>query len=277
MSTAPARSSCALARRVQVLARVHQCPRRGVAQHAQAFEVAAQDRVFHPQQREAGVPDGVQFDQCFLRPPGLIRVDHQDRVWTNRLVQQLQPRKVAIEVGVAYLDLERLEPLCVGALEECLEVGVAEVVVETGGVGPDTAASAAEEAMQRQAGLLRGKIPERHLDRLVERKAEGALIAAARSIDPMDKRCGRLADKGRPRFFLEDPNDLVVVGQRVEQRLDEAEAALSVVGDQLKRCGVQFLDLNLAVPDDPVPGVLEAGDAKLGQAHGRPLIYQLLC
>ena len=81
-----------------------------------------------------------------------------------------------------------------------------------------------------------------------------------------------LADKGRPRFFLEDPNDLVVVGQRVEQRLDEAEAALAVLRDQLKRGDVERIDVDLAVTDDPVPSELEAGDAKLGQAHDGPLI-----
>ena len=71
--------------------------------------------------------------------------------------------------------------------------------------------------MKRKSGPFGGNVPKRDLDRLVEGEAERALIAAAWPIDPMDERCGRLSDERGPGFYREDPNDLVVVGQRVEQ------------------------------------------------------------
>ena len=41
----------------------------------------------------------------------------------------------------------------------------------------------------------------------------------------------------------------------------------AAVGDQLQRRDMHVLDTDLAVPDDPVTGVLEAGDAEIGDAH----------
>ena len=61
--------------------------------------------------------------------------------------------------------------------------------------------------------------------------------------------------------------DLGLVGQRHEQRLDEAEPDLAGVGDQLERREVDVVGAHLAVADHAVAGELEAGEAELGDAH----------
>ena len=89
--------------------------------------------------------------------------------------------------------------------------------------------------MQRQADLLGAEIPERNLKRLFEGQAEGALVAAARPLDPMHQRQRRLADKTGPDLFLENPHDLRLVRQGVKQALEKAQPDLAVLANQLKR------------------------------------------
>ena len=49
-------------------------------------------------------------------------------------------------------------------------------------------------------------------------------------------------------------------GQRVEQDLDEAQAALALLVDQLERRDVRLVGADLAVADDPIAGELKPGE-----------------
>ena len=127
--------------------------------------------------------------------------------------------QIALEVGMADLDLERAIAERVGTLEKLGEFRVAQMEVETRGIGADPVAPAAEQPMKRQADLFRCKIPESNLHGLVERQAVGTLVTAARAVDAMHQRMRVLAFQAGPDLAGEDPDDLV-------QRRESAEKAL---------------------------------------------------
>src|SRR5690606_88571 len=145
--------------------------------------------------------------------------------------------------------------------EELDESIVVEVVIEAAGISPDAVFGAAEIAPERQPDLLRSKIPERDLQRLMEGQSVGPLVAAARPAHPVHE-AGRVAPfKLRPDLGLEYPLDLCLAGQRREQALDKTQPGHSVVPDQLQ-CGyIDVVRPHLAVADDAVTGELETGDA----------------
>ena len=67
------------------------------------------------------------------------------------------------------------------------------MVVEARRIGLDPIAAAAQKLVQRQADLLGRQVPERDLQRFLERQGEAALVAAARAADPIDQRHRRLS------------------------------------------------------------------------------------
>ena len=80
----------------------------------------------------------------------------------------------------------------------------------------------------------------------------------------MDERRRRLAVEAAPSLAEEHALDLGLVGQRHEQRLDEAEPDLAGVGDELERRQVDVVGAHLAVADHAVAGELEARKAEFG-------------
>ena len=144
--------------------------------------------------------------------------------------------EVALEVGMADLDLEGAVADRVGMAEERGEVVVAEMEVEARRIGADTVTAAAEQAMERQVDLLGGKVPQRHLDRLVEGQAEAALVAAARAVDAMDEGDRRLALEAGPHLARRRrARSRPRAGSGWKRRCDEAEAAPALLVDQLQR------------------------------------------
>ena len=76
-----------------------------------------------------------EFVERFLAGPGLVGVDHHARLVADRLAQQREPMEVALQVGMADLDLERGVSELARAAEERDEFGVRHVIVEAAGVG----------------------------------------------------------------------------------------------------------------------------------------------
>ena len=132
------------------------------------------------------------------------------------------------------------------------------MVIEAAGIGAHPIAPAAEQAMQRQAGLFGGEIPERHLQGVVERQRRGPPVAAARPIDAVDQGDCLLVPDRRPDLVGEHRLDFDQVGQRLEQGLDEAESNLASGGNQFQRGDVDGVGAHLAVADDAVAGELKA-------------------
>ena len=66
-----------------------------------------------------------------------------------------------------------------------------------------------------------------------------------------------LAFEPRPDLGVENPDDLVEVGQRVEQDLHKPKSALALFVDKLQRCDVRLIGADLAVANDPIAGELE--------------------
>ena len=209
----------------------------------------------------------LQFYQCLLGAPGFVCIDHDRCTRPHRPCQQFQPGQIPFEVGVPHLDLERAvaDGVCVG--KERLELVVAEVEIETRRIGPHAVAVASEEPVQGQADLLGAQIPQRNLKGLFERQAEGAPVSPAGPLDPMHKRQRRLSDKIGPDLFLENPNDLRLVRQRVKQALEKAQPDLTVLANKLKRGYMYRIDAHLTVTYDPVTSELKTGDAKFCDAH----------
>jgi hypothetical protein len=121
--------------------------------------------------------------------------------------------------------------------------------------------------MERQVHFLGGQIPERHLQRFMEGQRESALVAAAGAADAVDEAGGRLAIETGPDFGEEDALDLGFVGEREKQGLDEAQADRTGICDQFQRRDIHVVGAHLAVADDAIAGELEAGDAKIDDAH----------
>ena len=83
----------------------------------------------------------------------------------------------------------------------------------------------------------------------------------------MNERGRRLALEPAPGLGAEDALDLGLIGQWVEKSEDEPQPDLAAIGNQFERRYVHVLDADLAIADHPVAGVLEAGDAEIGDAH----------
>ena len=216
----------------------------------------------------SGVADACQFDERFLGAPGLVGVDHHQRARADGLAQEIEPVQVAVEIGMADLDLECAVAERVGVAEELGEFVVRQVKVETGGIGADAVAPASEQPVKRQPDLLGGKIPHRDLHRLLERQRMGAPVAAARPVDPVDECERRLAFEAGPHLAPEDAIDLLKCRERTMQVLHESEAGPPLLVEQLKRGDAGFVELNLAVADDAIPRELVSGEPERRYAHG---------
>src|SRR5947207_15614419 len=106
--------------------------------------------------------------------------------------------------------------------------------------------------MKRQASFFRRKIPKRHLNRFMERKGVSPLIAAARAVHTVDQRDRLVSLQGRPNLMFENDLDLRLVGQWIEQRLDETQPHLATFGNEFQRSDIDIIRSNLTVPDNPV-------------------------
>ena len=158
----------------------------------------------------------LELHRRFLGAPRLVGVDHDLGALAHGLGEQLQAGEIAVEVGVADLDLEGRVSLGVGAREKRLELVVRQMVVEAGGIGADAIPAAAEIGVERQSGLLCGQIPERDLQGFLERLSEGSLVAAARAVDAMDETGRMLTNERRPSLVLEDSDQFVLGRQGME-------------------------------------------------------------
>ena len=254
----------ALAGGVEIFAGVDQRPRRALAEEPQAVEIGAENRILDPEEIVSGTPDRLEPGQRLLGAPGLVGIDHDAGAAAHGLAEEIQAMQVALEVGVADLDLEGGVADRVGVPEQLDEGVVGEMEVEPAGIGGDAIAAAAEVAPEGKAHFLGGEVPQRLLQGFVEGQREAALVAAARTADAVDERRRRLAVEAAPSLAQEHALDLGLVGQRHEQSLDEAEPDLAGVGDQLERRQIDVVGAHLAVADHPVAGELEAGKAELG-------------
>jgi hypothetical protein len=64
--------------------------------------------------------------------------------------------------------------------------------------------------------------------------------------------------EGRPCLGLENPDNLIERGERIEKNLREAQSAIARLIDQLQRSDVDLIGADLAIADDPVTGKLKA-------------------
>ena len=195
---------------IEILAGIDQRPGRALAQQLQPLEVVAQDRIFHPDELKTFLSYRLEFDSGFLGPPGLVGVDHDESTGPHGLGQEPQPGEVAVEVWVADLHLESPIADRIGVAEEGFEFAVAQVIVQPRGIDPQAIATAAEELVKWQTGLLGCEIPNGHLHRFVKRQGIGALVAAARTVDAMYQRHRRLLGQGGPRLLLEHADDFLL-------------------------------------------------------------------
>jgi hypothetical protein len=121
--------------------------------------------------------------------------------------------------------------------------------------------------VKRQADLLCREIPDGYLLGLVERQAVAPLISSPRTVNPMGKGEGLLTDDAGPDFIGKGPLDLLLGRQGIEQGLDEAEAALAAIGNELQGCHIDAVAAHLAVADYAVARELESCYAILSQTH----------
>ena len=97
------------------------------------------------------------------------------------LAEEIQAMQVALEVGMADLDLEGRVADRVGVPEQRDEGVVGEMEIEPAGIGGDAIAAAAEVAPEGKVRLLGGEVPKRLLQGFVEGQRKAALVAAART------------------------------------------------------------------------------------------------
>jgi hypothetical protein len=81
--------------------------------------------------------------------------------------------------------------------------------------------------------LLGREVPHSHLDSFVERQSDRPLISPTRPTDAVDDGERVLVLEGRPCLCLENPNDLIERGERIEKDLGETQSAISDLIDQL--------------------------------------------
>jgi len=117
------------------------------------------------------------------------------------------------------------------------------------------------------------QIPDRMLQRFLERQRHAPHVAAAEPLHPQGERGGVTTLKGAPGLGAEDALDFFRAGQRHEQRLSKAQSNPAGAVDNLDRDDLRFIRANLRVPDDPIPGELHPRQAKpldqTGYRHSR--------
>ncbi|MEO5620226.1 MAG: hypothetical protein ABIQ85_04855 [Cypionkella sp.] len=236
------------AEKIRGLAGIDQRSGRKVAQQPQAFEICPQDRILDPKQLEPGVVHRLGLDQS------LFGVDHHKRVGPDRTTQQVQAVHVPSKIRIAKLDFESVLADAIGMAKKFREIIVAEVV------GAHLGAFGTRQRAKRQLLLLGGKIPKRNLKRLVERQAEGALVAAARPGDTLHQRQWDLALKSGPDFGFKGTRDLGQAGQGREQALRNAQPVAPMRVNQLDGGQIGLIGAQLAGFDHTVAGNLNARD-----------------
>ncbi len=135
--------------------------------------------------------------------------------------------------------------------------------IQTRGIGADTVATAAEQAVKGQASLLGGQIPQGDLQRLVKRQGIAALVAATRARNAVDEADGRLTLHARPDLGREDAFDLGLIGQWGEQGLDETQTNLPGGRYQFQRRAIDVICAYLTVANHAISCKLETCNAKL--------------
>ncbi len=83
----------------------------------------------------------------------------------------------------------------------------------------------------------------------------------------MDERQRWLALQRRPCLRFEDADDLVLVGQGLEQRLGKAQAGVAALVSQFEGANVGLVGPHLAVADYPVPSELKSGNFETRDAQ----------
>ena len=117
--------------------------------------------------------------------------------------------------------------------------------------------------MQRQAHLLGREIPQRDLQRLMERQAEGPLLPPRGRGTRWTSASGGWPSSSGQTSSRKTRSISASVGQRVKQGLDKAQPDLAGIGNELERRYIDRVGAHLAVADGPVAAELETGDAKL--------------
>src|SRR5690242_793625 len=102
-----------------------------------------------------------------------------------------------------------------------------------------------------------------------EWQAHAAHVAATWATHRVGQRFGVLSFERWPAFLTERAFDLLLRGQRMEQRLHESESGLASLADEFDRGQVHFVRAHLAVTDRAVARKLEAGDPKVDYFHSR--------
>jgi len=147
----------------------------------------------------------------------------------------------------------------IGVRKKGFKCAVVQVIVETRGVSANPIAPATEQRVEGKARLLCRQIPERNLQGFVKGKRIGPLVASARTIDSVDQGRRVLPLEARPGLNLKDADNFCERGEVREQSLDEAQATISTIIDQLKAGDIDSVGANLTVTNDPVTGKLEPG------------------
>ena len=174
----------ALARQVQILAAVDARVGARQPQPAQAVEIVARDRILDPVEAVAGTLEQRQRRPGFRRRPRFVGIGHdRTAIVAGRLLQQVEPVEIAFDIGMADLDLVPAIPCLRGIAEQLAEVMVGQVEIEPAGIDGHGVALFAEQRRQRQADRLGEQVPDRVLDRFLERQQHLADIAAARAVD----------------------------------------------------------------------------------------------
>ena len=83
----------------------------------------------------------------------------------------------------------------------------------------------------------------------------------------MNQRRRRLSLKAGPDLRQKHALDLILIRKRKGQRLNEAEAHLSGIRDQLKCRHVHLVEPDLTVADHPIAGELKASEPELFDEH----------
>src|SRR5690606_3715792 len=104
--------------------------RHALSQLPQPVEIVTEDRVLDPVQLKSGFLDQAEFDDRFLCAPRFIGIDHDFGTGAYRPRQQVEPVKIALEIGMADLDLEGVVAEGVRMSEERDKFCVAEVEIE---------------------------------------------------------------------------------------------------------------------------------------------------
>jgi hypothetical protein len=168
---------------------------------------------------------------------------------------------IALDLMMPDLYLERLEASTGRLGKKFDERLIIEMEIQAAGIAPNRRTSRAEQFPQWQIKRLGQQIPTGLLNSFRERQAQLTLIATPRTHDLLSDGARLARFKTRPDLASENPIDIGLGWQRMQQSLDEPKARAAGRVYQLKGRDMGVIDADLGVANDAVAGELESRQA----------------